>query len=75
MLRGFERVTLRPGERRTVRFVLRPEHLALHDLRMRKVVEPGTFTVIAGLSSTEGSEARLEVVGDTLVLSDPLPRP
>jgi beta-glucosidase len=75
MLRGFARVTLRPGERRTVRFVLRPEHLALHDLRMRKVVEPGTFTVIAGLSSTEGTQARFEVVGDTLVLSDPLSRP
>ncbi|MGH7580441.1 MAG: glycoside hydrolase family 3 C-terminal domain-containing protein, partial [Gemmatimonadales bacterium] len=73
-LKGFARISLRPGEARDVRLTVRPEHLALYDLGMRRVVEPGGFTVFVGGSSEGGLEARFRVVGDTLVLAPPPPR-
>ncbi len=61
-LRGFERVHLQPGQTRTVTFTLGSEDLALYDLHMQRVVEPGFFTVYVGPSSAEGLQARFEVV-------------
>jgi beta-glucosidase len=52
-LRGFARVSLAPGERKTIAFILKPEHLALWDRNMRFVVEPGTFRVLVGSSSED----------------------
>ena len=60
-LKRFRRVTLRPGERRTVTFELRPDDLALWDMRMKRVVEPGSFTVYAGPNSVELKSAKLTV--------------
>jgi beta-glucosidase len=74
-LKGFHRLTLQPGERRTVTFNLRPDDLALYDLTMRKVVEPGSFTVFVGGSSAGGVEGRFQVTGDTLQLAPAPPRP
>lgn len=51
-LKHFQRVTLQPGEKRTVTFDLKPADLALWNVDMHRVVEPGTFTVSAGNSST-----------------------
>lgn len=62
-LRGFERVTLEPGQRRTVTFTLGPEALRLTDERMSRVVEPGFFDVLVGASSASLQSAPLEVVG------------
>ena len=73
-LKGFRRVTLRAGERETVKFTLRPDDLALYDRAMRKVVEPGTFTIYVGGSCEGGLDARLRVVGDTLVIAPAPPR-
>src|SRR5947209_1649981 len=42
-LKGFERVTLRPGERRRVEFTLTPGQLGCYNRALRFVVEPGTF--------------------------------
>ncbi len=53
VLRGFERIHLQPGETRSVRFTLKPEHLALYDQSHRWTVEPGHFTVMIGASSTD----------------------
>jgi beta-glucosidase len=50
-LRRFEKVSLGPGETRTVRFTLRPEDLALLDAGLRWTVEPGSFEVALGSSS------------------------
>ncbi len=61
-LRGFERVTLRPGEKRTVHFTLTPQALGFYDHRMQFVVEPGEFRVIAGTSSAGGLEAGFQVI-------------
>ena len=64
-LRGFERISLRAGETRTVSFTLRPADLAFYDLKMERVVEPGFFTVWAGTSSAdERQRVRFEVIGE-----------
>ena len=60
-LKGFERVTLQPGERRTITMELKPEALALWNLRMERVVEPGTFTLSAGANSRDLKSITLTV--------------
>jgi beta-glucosidase len=62
-LKGFERIALRPGEKRRVEFNLRPEHLGFYNREMRFVVEPGAFTVTVGTNSVGGLEASFEVTG------------
>ncbi|GBC83327.1 Beta-glucosidase BoGH3B [bacterium HR10] len=61
-LKGFQRITLRPGEKRRVTFTLGPEHLGFYNREMRFVVEPGEFRVFVGTSSVGGLEASFEVV-------------
>jgi len=61
-LRGFERVTLAPGEHKVVTFTLGPAELSLIDRRMQRVVEPGRFEVMAGTSSVTQLSATLDVV-------------
>ena len=60
-LRGFRRVTLAPGEKQTLRFELQPDDLALWNADMKRVVEPGTFTIYAGPNSVELKSAKLTV--------------
>ncbi len=62
-LKGFERVTLRPGEKRRIEFTLTPEHLGFYNREMRFTVEPGTFKVTVGTSSVDGLEASFEITG------------
>jgi beta-glucosidase len=61
-LRGFKRVHLRPGERTTVSFELGPAELGVLGPDLRRRVEPGTFSLFVGGSSTASLEIRLEVV-------------
>ena len=53
MLKGFERITLKPGETKTVSFNLGFDELNILNQEMKKVVEPGTFTISVGASSVE----------------------
>jgi beta-glucosidase len=62
-LKGFERITLRAGEKRRVQFTLAPEQLGFYNREMRFVVEPGEFKVFVGNSSVGGLEATFEVSG------------
>lgn len=50
-LRGFERLTLKPGESQTVQFVVEPDDLKLWNRKMEHVVESGRFKVMVGASS------------------------
>jgi len=52
-LKGFARVELAPGERRTIELELRYEQLALVNAELETVVEPGTFEVMVGGSSRD----------------------
>ncbi len=77
-LRGFERVSLAPGEVRRVRFVLGPRELSLIDERGRRLLEPGRFRISVGGSQPDARSVELagqapltielEVVGDEAVL-------
>jgi beta-glucosidase len=60
-LKGFKRVTLAPGATTTVDFTLDREALALWDKDMKRVVEPGEFTIFAGGNSVDLKEATLTV--------------
>jgi beta-glucosidase len=51
-LRGFQRVTLEPGAKRTVSFTLDKSDFGFYDNRGKFVVEPGRIDVFAGDSST-----------------------
>jgi beta-glucosidase len=73
-LRRFQRVPLRAGESRTVRFTLGADDLACYGLDLRRVVEPGAFTLWAGGDSDASLEARFTVTGDTLELAPAPPR-
>jgi len=53
MLRGFRRITLKPGEKTTVEFKLTLDDLAMYDTELRRIVEPGTYQVLVGSSSMD----------------------
>jgi len=52
-LKGFEKVTLRPGETKKVALGITPDSLAFYDINMKYVVEPGEFTIMVGNSSRD----------------------
>lgn len=54
-LKGFEKVTLAPGETRTVTFTITPDDLAFHSLKGEKLLEPGEFIVWVGSDATKGN--------------------
>jgi len=60
-LRGFHRVSLKPGETKTVTFALGFNELSFLNRDMKRVVEPGTFTVMVGGNSVDLTEAKLKV--------------
>jgi beta-glucosidase len=70
----FARVHLRAGASETVNFSLGAEDLSFYDLQMRRVVEPGGFTLFAGTNSAETKASHFVVTGDTLVLEPATPR-
>jgi beta-glucosidase len=61
-LRGFRRVTLDPGETKTVELALGPQELSFLNREMRRVVEPGTFTIMVGGNSDDLITTKLTVV-------------
>jgi beta-glucosidase len=50
-LKGFKRISLQPGERKMVTFVLHTHQLGYYDEAMRYAVHPGTVEVLVGNSS------------------------
>ena len=52
-LRGFTRVNLAPGEKKTVHFTLHPDDLTILDKNMNWTIEPGKFKVMIGRSSED----------------------
>jgi len=60
-LKGFQRVTLKPGESRQLRFELGFPELSFYDVRSRQVVEPTHYTVWVGGSSQATEQAEFDV--------------
>jgi hypothetical protein len=62
-LAGFERISLKPGEKKTVEFTVTPEMLSVLNIDMHHVVEPGVYELMVGPSSDKTTTARLTVAG------------
>jgi beta-glucosidase len=62
-LRGIQRISLNPGESKTVSFSVKPEDLAFYDIQQKKkVVEPGFFEIGVGPSSADLIKQKFEVI-------------
>ncbi|HHY98956.1 MAG TPA: beta-glucosidase, partial [Firmicutes bacterium] len=63
-LKGFRRINLKAGEKKTLTFILSMDQLAFHNRDMNLVVEPGMFEVMVGSSSEDIKlTGSFEVVG------------
>ena len=60
-LKGFEKITLKPGESRDVKFTVNASDLAFHNLDLQKVVEPGEFQVWVSTDSASGTPVTFNV--------------
>ena len=60
-LKGFQRLSIKPGETRIVTFPIGPEALRFYNRDMKRVVEPGTFKIMVGPNSVDLASAALEV--------------
>jgi beta-glucosidase len=60
-LKDFARLSLRPGETRTVKFALTPEKLQAYDLEMRRTVQRGAYEILVGGSSADTLKVRLVI--------------
>ena len=60
-LKAFRRVTLQPGETRTLTFDIKPSDLWFYNMDMQRVVEPGSFTIHAGPNSAQLKSVKLMV--------------
>ena len=61
-LKGFQRVSLRPGEKKTVEFTINRKQVAFWNADMKYAAEPGKFEVWVGPSSMEGLEGSFVLV-------------
>lgn len=64
-LRGFQRVTIDPGQSKTVTFTLDASDVGFYDSSGRFVVEPGTIDLFAGNRSSGGLTDSFTVTGPT----------
>lgn len=62
MLKGFNRISLMPGETKTVQFELNFDNLSLLDQSLNKVVEPGVFSILIGSSSLDQDLTNVQLV-------------
>nr|MBP6551610.1 fibronectin type III-like domain-contianing protein [Flavobacterium sp.] len=71
-LEGFERIHLKKGETKTVRFTITPRQLSLINDKDQRVVEPGWFTVSVGGKQPDDSKdnqsGRFKISGKPLLL-------
>jgi len=62
-LKAFQRITLNPGESKTVTFVLTPEAFRMWNVSMQRVVEPGAFEILVGPDSVDLKKIVLTIGG------------
>ena len=60
-LAGFERLTLKPGEKKTLEFTVTPDSLSILNVDMNRVVEPGVYELMVGPSSDKTTATTLTV--------------
>ncbi|MDY2349353.1 beta-glucosidase BglX [Klebsiella pneumoniae] len=62
MLRGFKKVTLKPGETQTVSFPIDVDALKFWNQQMKYVAEPGKFNVFIGVDSARVKQSEFELL-------------
>jgi beta-glucosidase len=60
-LKGFQRVSLAPGESRRLEFTLGLRELSFWNIDMKDVAEPGSLNVWVAPDSTRGDPAKVEI--------------
>ncbi|MGQ2929341.1 MAG: fibronectin type III-like domain-contianing protein, partial [Sphingopyxis sp.] len=60
-LKGFQRVTLKPGETKAVAITLPPAAFQMWNGAMKRVIEPGDFEIMVGPNSAEVQSVKLVV--------------
>jgi len=60
-LKGFQKVTLAPGESKRIEFTLGGEDLKFWNIDMKEIVEPASLTVWIAPNSSEGSEGKVTI--------------
>ncbi|MBI1876636.1 MAG: glycoside hydrolase family 3 C-terminal domain-containing protein [Chloroflexi bacterium] len=69
-LKGFKRVTLEPGQTKTITFELFTNQLGFYNRDMCYVVEPGAIEIMVGASSEDlPLQTKLEIIGQTTEIS------
>jgi beta-glucosidase len=63
-LKDFARVSIEPGQTKTVTFTVTPAKLQFYNREMKRVVEPGTFQIMVGGNSVDLIKQTLEVMGN-----------
>lgn len=61
-LKDFARISLLPGETKTVKFTVTPDKLEYYNLNLEKVIEPGEFEVLVGPNSEDLKGVTFEVM-------------
>ncbi len=61
-LKAFDKVSLKPGETKKITFQIQPEMLKFTGISMKKILEPGDYTVQVGPSSQEGLIQQFKLV-------------
>lgn len=60
-LKNFQKIALKPGESRTVKFILLPKDLSFSDANGTPVLEPGLFKIMVGGNSRDVLEKELTI--------------
>src|ERR1044072_5643070 len=66
---GFERISLRPREKRSVTFTITPRQMSLIDNNDKRVIDPGEFLISVG-GSQQGLRGRFLVSGKMIELAE-----
>lgn len=58
-LKGFQKISLKPGESKTISFTITPETLKFYNYDLKYVWEPGEFEIMIGGNSRDVKKAKL----------------
>ncbi|MFH1213048.1 MAG: glycoside hydrolase family 3 N-terminal domain-containing protein [Candidatus Neomarinimicrobiota bacterium] len=62
-LKGFKRVDLQPGEKKTITFEIPVREMGFYNQALKYVIEPGVFDIMVGGSSEDLLKTSFEVIG------------
>jgi beta-glucosidase len=62
LLKGFQKIKLKPGEARKISFTISPDMLSFLDKDLQEVIEPGKFNVMIGGNSVDLISTSFEVI-------------